>query len=34
METLSIFIQLIGGTIFSAFVYNVALLIINQLKTK
>jgi hypothetical protein len=34
METLSIFIQFFGASVFTAFVYNVALLIINQLKTK
>ncbi len=34
MNTLSIAIQLLGGTVFTAFIYNVALLIINQLKTK
>jgi hypothetical protein len=34
MQNLSNFIQLLGATLFVAFIYNVALLIINQLKTK
>ena len=34
MQTLSNIIQLVGFTLFVAFTYNVALLIINQLKTK
>jgi hypothetical protein len=34
MNTLSIAIQLLGATIFTAFIYNVVLLIVNQLKTK
>ena len=34
MQTLSNIYQVIGATLFLAFVYNVALLIINQIKTK
>jgi hypothetical protein len=34
MQNISLFIQLFGASVFTAFLYNVALLIVNQLKTK
>jgi hypothetical protein len=34
MQNLSNFIQLFGAITFTAFIYNVVLLIVNQLKTK